>query len=61
MNDLEKYFSKNTGNLMSKWKHYLEIYDRHFSKYRGTDVHVVEIGVYQGGSLQMWKKTRLKY
>jgi len=38
-----------------KWKHYFEIYDRHFSKYRGTDVHVVEFGVFHGGSLQMWK------
>jgi hypothetical protein len=56
MNDLEKYFSENTGNLIGKWGHYFEIYDRHFSRYRGTDVHIVEIGVYQGGSLQMWKK-----
>jgi len=56
VNDLEKYFSENTGNLIGKWKHYFEIYDRHFSRYRGTDVHIVEIGVYQGGSLQMWKK-----
>lgn len=55
MNDLEKYFLANNGKLISKWKHYFEVYDRHFSKYRGTDVHMVEIGVFQGGSLQMWK------
>ena len=55
MNDLEAYFVKNTGNLIHKWQHYFEIYDRHFSRYRGTDVHLLEIGVYQGGSLQMWK------
>jgi hypothetical protein len=55
MNDLEKYFSEHSGNLIHKWMHYFEIYDRHFSRYRGTDVHVVEIGVNQGGSLQMWK------
>jgi len=55
-NDLEKYFTENTGRLMHKWKHYFEIYDRHFSRFRGTDVHIVEIGVYQGGSLQMWKQ-----
>ena len=35
--------------------HYFEIYDRYFSRYRGTDVHFLEIGVYHGGSLQMWK------
>jgi hypothetical protein len=56
MNDLEKYFSENTGRLIHKWRHYFEIYDRHFSRFRGTDVHVVEFGVSQGGSLQMWKK-----
>jgi|SRR5689334_8499828 len=55
MNDLEKYFAHNTGRLIFKWKHYFEIYDRHFSRFRGTDVHIVELGVYQGGSLQMWK------
>ena len=55
MNDLEKYFTSNTGQLIHKWQHYFEIYDRHFSRFRGTDVHLVEFGVSQGGSLQMWK------
>lgn len=55
MNDLEKFFTENAGKLIHKWKHYFEIYDRHFSRFRGTDVHVVEFGVSQGGSLQMWK------
>ncbi len=55
MNDLEKYFKNNTGKLIHKWQHYFEIYDRHFSRYRGKEVHIVEFGVFQGGSLQMWK------
>jgi hypothetical protein len=56
MNDLEKYFTENTGRLIHKWKHYFEIYDRHFSRFRNTDVHIVEFGVCHGGSLQMWKE-----
>jgi hypothetical protein len=56
MNDLEKYFTENTGRLIHKWKHYFEIYDRHFARFRYTDVHVVEFGVGYGGSLQMWKQ-----
>lgn len=56
MNDLEKHFTENTGRLILKWKHYFEIYDRHFSRFRGTDVHIVEFSVFQGGSLQMWKQ-----
>ena len=55
MNDLERYFNNNTGRPIQKWQHYFDIYDRHFSRFRGAEVHVVEIGVDQGGSLQMWK------
>jgi hypothetical protein len=55
MHDLRRYFEGNTGRMLHKWTHYFEVYERHLERYRGTDVHVVEIGVYQGGSLQMWK------
>ncbi|MBU1099121.1 MAG: class I SAM-dependent methyltransferase [Bacteroidetes bacterium] len=55
MNDLEKYFNENTGKLIHKFQNYFEIYDRHFSRYRGKEVIVVEFGVSQGGSLLMWK------
>jgi hypothetical protein len=56
MNDLERYFVANTGRLIHKWNHYFEIYDRHFARFRAAPVHVLEIGVSQGGSLQMWKQ-----
>lgn len=55
MNDLEKYFRENKGNLIHKWMHYFEIYDRYFKQYRNKEVTILEIGIYQGGSLQMWK------
>ena len=55
MNDLEAYFMANKGKLIHKWQHYFEIYDRHFSRFRGKEVHLVEFGVFHGGSLQMWK------
>jgi Methyltransferase domain len=55
MNDLEKFFFANNGRKINKWRHYFEAYDRHLARFRGTDVHVLEIGVYQGGSLQMWR------
>lgn len=56
MNDLEKYFRKNDKRLISKWIHYFDVYDRHFSKFRDKEIVVLEIGVFQGGSLQMWKE-----
>ena len=55
MNDLEKYFYKNPGRLIHKWTHYFDAYERHFNRYRNKKVVILEIGVYQGGSLQMWK------
>jgi hypothetical protein len=55
MNDLETYFNNNTGRVIDKWMHYFEVYDRHFSKYRGKEVVILEIGTWHGGSLQMWK------
>lgn len=55
MNDLEKYFRLNDKRIIHKWQHYFDIYDRHFCKYRNKDIVILEIGVSQGGSLQMWK------
>ena len=55
MNDLEKYFRQNNKRVISKWIHYFDVYDRHFSRFRGKEIVILEIGVYQGGSLQMWR------
>jgi 23S rRNA U2552 (ribose-2'-O)-methylase RlmE/FtsJ len=56
-NPLEDYFDSHTdGRGIWKWRHYFDIYHRHLQKFVGTDVHVVEIGVYSGGSLDMWKQ-----
>ena len=35
--------------------HYFDIYHRHFQPSRNKPVTIVEFGVSQGGSLQMWK------
>tara|TARA_B110000114_G_C14914323_1_gene325880 strand:+ start:60 stop:728 length:669 start_codon:yes stop_codon:yes gene_type:complete len=55
ISDLEKYFKNNTDRLIHKWNHYFDIYDRHFSRFRNKEIVILEIGVSQGGSLQMWK------
>ena len=54
-NYLESYFINNEKRKIHKWFHYLEIYEAHFSKFRDTPVNILEIGVDNGGSLQMWK------
>ncbi len=55
MSHLQDYFDNNSGNCIHKWMHYFEIYDQWFKKYRGKEVVILEIGVYQGGSLNMWR------
>lgn len=56
MNDLQRFFDNHQGRQIAKWPHYFEIYDRHFSRFRGTSPVILEIGVSQGGSLQMWRE-----
>lgn len=55
-NPLAGYFFKNPGRLMQKWHHYFDIYHRHFAPFRGRSPVVIEIGVFHGGSLQMWRE-----
>jgi SAM-dependent methyltransferase len=55
-NPLAKYFFDNPGRLIHKWHHYFEIYHRHFAAFRGRSPVVLEIGVFHGGSLQMWRE-----
>lgn len=55
-NPLTTYFNNNlTGSGIWKWEHYFDIYHRHFSKFIGKKVNILEIGIYSGGSLGMWK------
>jgi hypothetical protein len=52
---IEEFFDPNvTGPGVFKWSHYFDIYHRHLAKFQGREVHVLEIGVYSGGSLHMW-------
>lgn len=55
MNKLEDYFFNRSEKTIHKWHHYFDIYDKHFSKFIGKSPTVLEIGVWNGGSLLMWK------
>jgi cephalosporin hydroxylase len=52
---LHKYFLNNNGKGTYKWLHYFDVYERHFERFRNRSPIVVEIGVYKGGSLDMWR------
>jgi hypothetical protein len=55
-NPLRDYFSSiNNGPGMWKWDHYFDIYHRHLAKFRDDECHIMEVGIYSGGSLGMWR------
>lgn len=54
--ELYEIFMNNTGKTIDKWHHYFPIYERHFFRFRDRKIKVLEVGVYKGGSLRMWKK-----
>lgn len=52
---LHEYFINNKTNAIHKWFMYFDVYERHFARFRGKDVSILEIGVQNGGSARMWK------
>jgi len=57
-NDCELFqiFKNHAGRTIHKWLHYFEIYDTHFRRFKNKEVHILEFGIFKGGSLQMWKE-----
>ena len=55
MSQLQNYFERNSGNAIHKWMHYFDIYDFWFRKFKNKPITIVEIGIFQGGSLAMWR------
>lgn len=46
----------NDGKIIHKWPHYFPIYERHFSRWQNRSLVFWEVGVYGGGSLEMWQR-----
>jgi len=55
MKSLYKYFIDNNKNMIHKWNHYFEVYEKYFQKYVDQKIVMIEIGVAEGGSAQMWE------
>lgn len=55
-NSLERYFDEHQeGPGVWKWRHYFNIYERHFARFVGQEIHLLEIGIYSGGSIELWR------
>ena len=55
-NPFERLYYGHEGHTAYKWHHYLALYDRHLSRFRGGPVRILELGIFHGGSLQIWKR-----
>ncbi|TGV13721.1 glycosyltransferase [Mesorhizobium sp. M8A.F.Ca.ET.173.01.1.1] len=53
---LRDLYQAHSGKVSDKWSIYLETYDRVFAQYRGRPVRILEIGVQNGGSLEIWRQ-----
>ncbi|UBU64127.1 class I SAM-dependent methyltransferase (plasmid) [Acidithiobacillus ferrooxidans] len=55
---LSAIFKAHTDNLSDKWEQYFQIYEAELGHLRssGSPVRLLEIGVQNGGFLQIWKK-----
>lgn len=53
--DLERLFWEHDGRHVTKWSQYLPAYDHYLSAFRGSAVRFLEIGVFEGGSLELWR------
>lgn len=48
------FFNEPKKRAVHKWVHYLDIYHKHFNKFINKNPVILEIGVGEGGSLDMW-------
>lgn len=52
----KQLYLQHDGRICHKWSSYLDVYERTFATYRDRPLKLLEVGVYHGGSLQLWKK-----
>ncbi|MFM7009923.1 MAG: class I SAM-dependent methyltransferase, partial [Betaproteobacteria bacterium] len=56
MKTLLDLYKSHTGKVSDKWALYLREYDRLFAPYRDQPISMLEIGVQNGGSLEIWSQ-----
>ncbi len=51
---LKQLYIQHKGKVSLKWLSYLSEYDRIFNKFRDQNINILELGVQNGGSLEIW-------
>lgn len=52
----KEIFLSHSGKVADKWTGYLDIYERELAVHRATNAPILEIGVQNCGSLEIWAK-----
>jgi hypothetical protein len=53
---LQQFYESHDGKATDKWTIYLRTYDRVFRSYRDNRIRLLEIGIQNGGSLEIWSR-----
>ncbi len=56
MDSLKTLYETHQGKVSEKWALYLNNYDHILAPYRSQAISLLEIGVHNGGSLEIWSK-----
>lgn len=51
---LHNIFDRHKGKASDKWSLYLDVYNHEFSRFIDKEAAILEIGVQNGGSLEIW-------
>jgi hypothetical protein len=53
---LYQLYREHTGKVAHKWRLYLDVYEEVLAPLRERPIHFVEVGVQNGGSLEIWSR-----
>jgi GT2 family glycosyltransferase len=53
---LKELYSNHTGKTSDKWTLYIDTYDQAFLPIKNDNIRLLEIGIQNGGSLEIWSK-----
>ena len=56
MKTIAELYQTHDGNVSDKWSSYFAFYERAFSPIRNNPVRLLEVGIQNGGSLEIWGK-----
>lgn len=50
------HLKKTDDRALTKWQHYFQIYEREMGRFLQKPISFLEIGIFKGGSIPMWKE-----